>query len=89
MDAEQAPLFAADPQAYVKPAGEGAVLDNDELRSAAALGADREPNPGAVAAVSTGGGASTVGWTLAMVAMAGLLLVASWIQRRVALIRAR
>ncbi len=76
LDAEQATLFAANPQAYVKPAAAGAVLDNDELRSAAALGVDRDPNPGAVAAASTGGGASTVGWGLAVLALAGLLLVA-------------
>jgi serine protease len=78
LDAEQALLYATNPDAYVKPAAQGAVLDNDELRRAAALGADRPPLPGAVAVVEgdTGGGALT--WPqvlLVLLVAAGVSLV--------------
>lgn len=74
LDAEQAVLYAGDPRTYVKPATQAAVIDNAELRRAAALGPDRQPNTGAVAAVSTGGGASGWGWIVALLGIVLLLL---------------
>jgi len=60
LDAEQALLYAADPAAYAVPARGAEVLDNDELRQAAALGPDR-PGQAAVVPEQTGGGA--LPWT--------------------------
>ncbi len=73
LDAEQAVLYAADPKGYVKPAAAAVVIDNSDLKQAALAGPDREPNPGALAAVDTGGGSSGVIWTLCLLLAAGVL----------------
>jgi serine protease len=75
LDAEQALLYAASPDAYVPPAAQAVVLNNDELRRAAALGADRPPLPGAMAAVQedTGGGALSWQQVLAL-----MLVLVGW-----------
>lgn len=61
LDAEQALRYAADPAAYVPPARQAAVIDNDEVRGAAAGGDDPVPEtPQRVAdGGDTGGGALT------------------------------
>ncbi len=70
LDAEQALRFATNPTSYVAPARVAAVIDNAELKQAAALGPDRPANPLAVAQTarspSGGGGAASWAWVLAL-----------------------
>jgi serine protease len=83
LDADQALLYAQAPAAYVAPAAAGAVLDNAELKAAAASGPDRQPNTLGVAVVSNsaepqsaGAGHLTWPWTL------GLILAIAALRRR-------
>ncbi|HSV68620.1 MAG TPA: S8 family serine peptidase [Methylibium sp.] len=46
LDVPEALRYASDPSSYSAPARTGAVIDNAEVRSAAALGADRPANSG-------------------------------------------
>lgn len=87
LDAEQALAYALNPLAYVPPVRQAAVIDNAEVRAAAARGNDRPPNPGASeppAPVPTpppatsppaGGGGGALGWPwlLALLAAAAAM----------------
>jgi serine protease len=76
LDVVQALLYARDPAAYVAPSIGAAVIDSAELRTAAALGADRPPNSVPVSPPTTGsggGGATNPGWLAALVGAAWLL----------------
>jgi serine protease len=75
LDAEQAVRYAADPAGYVAPVRQPALIDNAELRQAAALGPDRPPN--AIAAEQNthpGGGAAGATWVLALALACASLL---------------
>lgn len=80
LDAEQALRYAVDPAAYVAPARQPAVIDNAEVQTAAAGGADPGPeDPQADAdRGDTGGGA--LDWAALAGAAAALLALAA--QRR-------
>jgi len=76
LDAEQAMLYASAPANYAVPARSAEILDNTDLREAAALGPDR---PGQAVSVpeppSGGGGSLQLGGLLALLAAALLLKV--------------
>ena len=77
LDADQALVYAANPQTYVAPARQAAVIDNAELRQLAAAGPDRGPNPGSPpSSGSTGGSSSGGGGAMAWAWLAGLGLAA-------------
>lgn len=65
LDAQQALVYALNPEAYVPPARQGAVIDNIEVSRAVALGPDRvgtsppapPPTPAPAPTASSGGGA--------------------------------
>lgn len=59
LDAEQALIYAAAPEAYAVPARQAEVLDNDDLRRASALGADL-PAQAAAAYEPTGSGGGSL-----------------------------
>lgn len=74
LDAAQALQYASQPDSYVAPPRQAAVLDNAELRSAAALGPDRPPNaPPPAQGSGGGGGATQPGWLLALLGAAAAL----------------
>lgn len=66
LDAAQALQYASQPDSYVAPARQAAVLDNADVRSAAALGPDRPANAPPQQASGGGGGASSAGWLVAL-----------------------
>jgi serine protease len=77
LDVEQALLYARSPASYVRPAWIAEVLDNPEVRAAAARGLDRPssqatPPPAAVPS-GGGGGAVEWGWLMGLFAAAALL----------------
>lgn len=73
LDAEQALIYASDPQAYAVPARQAEVIDNAEVRAAAALGADRPAQDAVVPEPASGGGAVDTGALLVLLAaLAGL-----------------
>jgi serine protease len=79
LDAEQALIYAADPDAYAVPARQAEVLDNDELRAAAAQGADRPAAAPDVPEPATGGGSIDA---LALAALLAALAAPSAPRRR-------
>lgn len=76
LDAEQALVYAANPQTYVAPARQAAVIDNTQLQQLAATGPDRAPNPGNVPGGGSPGGSSGGGGTSSGAWLAGLALAA-------------
>ncbi len=77
LDAEQALRYAADPAAYSVLARGAEVLDNDELRQAAALGPDRPGQAAVVPEAASGGGALPAGSLLALALALAALRVAT------------
>ncbi len=73
LDAEQALIYASDPQAYAVPARQPELIDNPEVREAAALGADRPAQDAVVPEPASGGGAVDGGALLALLAALGVL----------------
>jgi len=76
LDAGQAVLYALDPAAYVAPASQPEVIDNDEVSAAANFGPDRPSNNVSTPAAAGGdtggggGGAMAPAWLLALAAAA-------------------
>ena len=74
LDAQQALLFAQDPNGYVAPASPAPNIDSADVNAAVALGPDLDANTGGTkASGGSGGGAWSPGWLLAL-AMATLVL---------------
>jgi serine protease len=78
LDAAEAVRYALDPAAYVNPNRSGANIDSADVIAAASLGPDLPANPMPPAA-SSGGGAVSVDW---LVAVLLAVVAVGWVSHR-------
>jgi serine protease len=76
LDAEQAVYYARDPGGYVAPARRAEVLDNAELAAAPAAAPQAMPASAQLEADTTGAGAISAWWLLALAAALAVLKAA-------------